>query len=292
MNPPDDRQSASEPSGSPRERVMGFWDHLDELRGTIIKSASVFIFFAALIGFYLTQFYHVLMWPLHRVAAEYPRLVIELGTTTPMEGMNVIIEMCMLGGLMLSAPFILFFAGQFVAPALTQKEMKAVLPMCTASFLLFLSGAAFGFFVLTPSALRVTIEINQGFGWAFRWTVGSYYTILTRLVLGVGGVFQFPLLVVLLVWLGFLSTPFLRKYRRHAVVLFFVVSAIVTPSTEPLSQTFLALPLCILYELAIVVSARVEKRRERSGAVVLLALLSLLPARRPRLDHVGLGRHA
>src|SRR5882724_9910288 len=109
---------------------MGFWDHLEELRGTLIKSAIVFIIFASLIGIYMTEFNDVLMWPMNTVKAEYPAVIIDLGTTTIMEGFNVVIQMCILGGLSLSLPFILYFVGQFVAPALTEKEMKAVLPLC------------------------------------------------------------------------------------------------------------------------------------------------------------------
>jgi sec-independent protein translocase protein TatC len=104
--------------------------------------------------------------------------------------------------------------------------------------------------------------------------------MLIRLVLGVGAVFQFPLVIVLLVWLGIVDTAFLRKYRRHAIVAIFVLAAIVTPSTDPLSQTLLAAPLVALYEVSIFVAARVEKRRDRSAGAVWLALLALLPIAR------------
>jgi len=275
MSASDDRDSNAEQTSSPRERVMGFWDHLNELRGTIIKSATVFVLFAALIGYNLQDFNTVLMWPFHTVVLEYPKLNIELGTVEMMDPFNIIIQLCLFGGLMLSAPFVLFFIGQFVAPALTEKEMRAVLPLCAYAFFLFIAGAAFGFFLLVPSAVRVTIEINQSFGWAFRWNVASYYTMLTRLVLGVGATFQYPLLIVLLVWLGIVNTAFLRKYRRHAIVAVFVLAAIITPSTDPLQQTLLAAPLIVLYEVAIIVAARVEKRRERNAAAVWIALLAL-----------------
>jgi sec-independent protein translocase protein TatC len=206
-----------------------------------------------------------------------------------MEGFNVIIELCLMGSLLLSAPFVLYFVGQFVAPALTEREMKAVLPMCISALLLFLAGAAFAFFVLMPSAMRVFIEINRSLDWGFRWTVGSYYTVLTRTVLGVGATFQFPLVLLLLVWLGIVNTAFLRKYRRHAIVAIFVIAMIVTPSTDPLNQVLVAGPMYLLYELAVVIASRMERRRERSGAAVALALLALLPRRESRRE-VGLVR--
>jgi sec-independent protein translocase protein TatC len=259
---PDDPEVTTDPVPPPREKPMGFWDHLDELRGTLIKSGIVFIIFACIIGYFMTQFNDVLLWPLNKVKAEYPAVVIDLGTTTIMEGFNVVIQMCILGGLVLSAPFILFFVGQFVAPALTEKELKAVMPLCVSAFFLFLLGASFSFFLLVPSTVRVSVQINQMFGYALRWTPGSYFSLLTWLVLGVGGAFEFPLVIILLVWLGVMTTAFLRKYRRHAIVAIFIIAAIVTPTPDPITQTIFAIPLYVLYEVAIIASSRVERRRE------------------------------
>ena len=248
-----------------REKPMGFWGHLEELRGTLIKCALVFAAFATFIGYYLTEFNDVLLWPLMKVKAEYPALVVDLGTTTIMEGFNVVIQMCLLGGLVMSAPFFLFFIGQFVAPALTEKEIKAVLPLCLSALVLFLIGASFSFFLLVPSTIRVAVEINEMFHYALRWTPGSYYSLLTWLVLGVGASFEFPLVIVLLVWLGFMTTAFLRKYRRHAIVVIFIIAAVVTPTPDPITQTMFALPLYVLYEIAILASTRVEKRKRGTG---------------------------
>ena len=249
------------PAISPRERAMGFWEHLEELRGTIVKSLIVFIIFAALIGYFATEFNRVLLWPLHFVAKDYPDLSTKLGTLSIMEVFNMIIQLCVFGGLMLAAPFILFFVGQFVAPALTEREMKAVLPLCISAMVLFLIGAAFSFFLLMPSTIRVAIELNNAFELENRWTAGNYFNTLTWLVLGAGGVFEFPLIIVLLVWLGIMTTAFLRKYRRHAIVVIFIISAIVTPTPDPFTQTLFAGPLYALYEIAILVSTRVEKKR-------------------------------
>ncbi|MEO5958890.1 MAG: twin-arginine translocase subunit TatC, partial [Opitutaceae bacterium] len=94
-----------------------------------------------------------------------------------------------------------------------------------------------------------------------QWTPASYYSILMWLTLGVGGAFEFPLLIILLVHLGIMSTAFLRKYRRHAIVIIFIIAAIVTPTADPFLQTFFAAPLYLLYEIAIIAAARIEKRR-------------------------------
>lgn len=242
---------------------MGFWDHLEELRGTIIKSVVVFVIAAVVIGIFIKEFNHLLMWPLTQAQEKYPTLSTDLGTQKIFEIFTMVIQMCVLGGLLVSGPFILFFIAQFVSPALTEKEMKAVLPLCGSAMVLFLLGAAFGFFLLMPKAIETAVELHQLFEVTPRWTVGDYYSTLSWLVLGVGASFEFPLVIILLVWLGILSTAFLKKYRRHAIVLIFVVAAIITPTPDPIVQTIFALPLYVLFELSIIVSVRVEKKRER-----------------------------
>ncbi|MBI5693592.1 MAG: twin-arginine translocase subunit TatC [Verrucomicrobia bacterium] len=260
-NQPKEPYVPVEAAPSPREKPMGFWEHLEELRGTLIKSVIAFVICAVLAGYFATEFIDVLKWPLLTVAKDYPDLDTKLGTLSILEVFNMIIQLCVFGGLLLAAPFILFFVGQFVSPALTDKEIKLVKPLCTSAFFLFLIGASFSFFLLMPSTIRIAIELNNAFGLEMRWTAGNYFTTLTWLVLGTGAVFEFPLVIVLLVWMGILSTAFLRKYRRHAIVVIFVIAAIVTPTPDPVTQTIFAAPLYALFEISILVSARIEKKK-------------------------------
>jgi sec-independent protein translocase protein TatC len=139
--------------------------------------------------------------------------------------------------------------------------MKAVLPLCISAMILFLMGASFGFFLLVPSTIEVSLKFNEMLGFTTRWTPGAYYSMLSWLVLGVGASFEFPLVIVLLVWMGVMTTAFLRKYRRHAIVVIFILAAIVTPTPDPIVQSLFAAPLYALYEIAIIVSSRVEKKR-------------------------------
>lgn len=240
---------------------MGFWEHLDELRGTIIKSLIAFIIAAVLIGYFLKEFNDALLWPLNHVAKEYPNIEFKLGTQSIMEVFNTLVQMCLVGGVVLASPFILYFIGQFVAPALTEKELKLVLPMCVSALVLFLIGASFSFFLLMPSTIRVAVELNTMFQFENRWTAGNYYNTLMWLVIGSGGVFEFPLVIIVLVWIGVMTTAFLRKYRRHAIVVIFIIAAVVTPTPDPLNQSLFAAPLYALYEIAILVGSRVEKKR-------------------------------
>jgi sec-independent protein translocase protein TatC len=261
---PDDADGMRDDDGAPAagEKAMGFLDHLEELRWTLVKCAVAFLVAAVGIGYFLKEFNDVLLWPLRLVQGERGGVILELGTTSIMEGFGVIIQLCGFGGLALAAPFMLFFVGQFVAPALSAREMKLVVPTCVSAFLLFLLGAAFGFFLLVPSTIRVAVEINELLGYTLRWTPGSYHSLLVWLVFGVGAAFEFPLLIVLAVHFGLLRVETLRKYRRHAIVGIFLIAAIVTPTPDPFTQCLFAAPLYVLFELAIIVGARVQARRE------------------------------
>ena len=256
---PDDAEAAVDP----REKPMGVLDHLEELRWTLVKCAIALALSAGLIGYFLKEFNDALLWPLNNIRAESLDMKVELATRTVMESFGIVIQLCGFGGVALAAPFMLIFIGQFVAPALTEKEMKLVLPTGVSAFVLFVLGAAFGFFLLVPSTLRVSIEINKllGFGPPL-WTPDSYYSLLTWLVLGVGAAFEFPLLIVMAVHFGFLRVETLRKYRRHSIVAIFLIAAIVTPTPDPFTQCLFAAPLYVLFELAIIVGARVQARRE------------------------------
>lgn len=249
---------------------MGFFDHLEELRGTLIRCAVVYLIFAGLIGIFVKPVHAQLLQPLldlsaaHSTAAggaQPPAVVVDLGTTTPLEGFSVILQLCFAGALIPSTPFFLYFLGQFVAPALTRRELRMVLPVCFAGLLLFVIGAVFSYFLLIPKTLEMAITVNKMLGYVLRWTPGSYFNMLTWMVLGVGAAFEFPLVILLLVYLGLLQVATLRKYRRHAVIAIFILAAIVTPTPDPFVQTMFAIPLYVLFEIAVLVGARVEGRR-------------------------------
>jgi sec-independent protein translocase protein TatC len=250
---------------NPREKPMAFFDHLEELRWVFVKAAGAFMVCAVLIGLFLKKFNQVLLRPLESVKADYPQFELDLGTTSVMEGFTVVIQMCVVGGLIMAAPFILFFIAQFVAPALHEREMKLVIPACVAASVLFLLGVCFSFFLLVPGTIRVSIELNELFGFITRWTPGSYYGTLIWLTLGVGAAFEFPLLIVILVYLGLVTSEQLRGWWRHALIVSFVVAAFVTPTPDPINQSILAISLYLLYWVAIVAAKRVEKRQREAA---------------------------
>jgi sec-independent protein translocase protein TatC len=242
-------------------KPMGFLDHLEDLRWTLIKSAVVFVAAASLIGIYFKEFYAKLLWPLNSVRVDFPQFTTHLTTTSPMGIFSMLISVCLVGGVGLSLPFWFFFVAQFIAPALTKKELKVLAPACLAALVLFLLGAAFGYFLLVPSTIRVSYELHAFTEVDPMWTADKYFGLLTWLVLGVGVTFEFPLLIVLASYIGLVEVVTLRKYRRHAIVACFIISAIVTPTPDMVTQTLFAVPLCLLYEISIWVSAALGRRK-------------------------------
>lgn len=240
---------------------MGFLGHLEELRWTLIKCAVVFAIVVTIIAYQLEDAATLLNWPLEQVLSGFPQFKQHLVTNSPMAVFSVIIDICLMGGVVLSLPFWLFFLGQFVKPALTKKELRIIVPTGLSAFALFLAGAAFGYYFLVGSSIRVSLELNVALGYDFNWTADTYYSLLMWLTLGMGAAFEFPLLVVLAVYMGLIEVATLRKFRRHAIVVIFIIAAFVTPTTDPLNMTLFALPLAVLYELAIWVAAFVGKRK-------------------------------
>lgn len=267
--PPDPDYYEQETLGTagvhPREKPMGFLDHLEELRGTLLKCAVVFAVIVGVIAWFMKDFAYLLNWPLEQVRAEYPQMKTDLVTNSPMGVFSVVISLCVTGGFVLSFPFFLFFLGQFVAPALTRKELKVLLPTMLAALFLFLTGAAFGYFILVPGTIRVAFELNELLGYTVLWTADRYYSLLMWMVLGVGASFEFPLLVVLATYLGLVEVATLKRFRRHAIVVMFIIAAIVTPTPDPINQTLFAVPLILLYELAIWASAFIGRRKAQAA---------------------------
>jgi sec-independent protein translocase protein TatC len=258
------------PEGAPLEpepekndaNSMGFLDHLEELRWTIGKSLIVFAIIFVVMAVFLKDIAQILNWPLNRAfanAGEQSGLV----TTSPMAVFSVYLQVCFLGGLFGSLPFVLFFIGRFVAPALNEREARVLLPACVISFVLFAAGALFAYLLLVPSAIKVSVYFNALLGFELIWSADRYYGLLVWMVLGMGAAFQFPVVIQILVYLGIVDVPKLKGIRRIMIVIFFVISAIITPTPDPLTQCMVAFPMIILYELSIQVAGRVARAREK-----------------------------
>lgn len=255
--PPVEAVDEDQPDGQ-----MSFLDHLEDLRWTLVKSFSAFGVACILIGLFLTRFSELLRWPYLFAVSGREIEMSGLINTSILGVFSVIFYLLLGGGFALSLPFILYFIGQFVSPGLNERELRLLRPACLGALILFIAGAAFSFFILVPAALRASIIFNEMLGFAPLWTAASYYGLLTWMVLGVGIAFQFPLVLLILVFLEILSKAQLVAFRKYSIVLFLCIGAVVTPTTDPVTFILLALPMSILYEIAIIGAGRLERNRQ------------------------------
>src|SRR5260370_967191 len=168
-------------------------------------------------------------------------------------------------GIVLSFPLLLYFLAEFVLPALTAVEKRFLLPAIFVSFALFLLGVLVCYFWLLPKTILFFFRDTQSLGWAPTWTVQQYYSFVTKFVLGFGLAFELPVVVLALVYFGLITYKFMARTRPYAVVLIFILAAIIVPTPAPLSLCAMALPMSLLYERCIWVAWLMERRRLRSS---------------------------
>jgi sec-independent protein translocase protein TatC len=172
------------------------------------------------------------------------------------------------GGLVLSAPFWVFFMGQFILPALHIREKRALGTWLAWGTTLFLTGVALTYFFLLPVALRASIEYSQLMGFeAYDWKADDYISFVTKFIFGMGVGFQLPVIVLLLVKMGLLTHQQLGRYRRHVLVLCLILGALLT-TPEVITQVAMAVPLYILYEASIWIAWYWDWKKRRAGEAV------------------------
>jgi sec-independent protein translocase protein TatC len=184
---------------------------------------------------------------------------VPLQIIAPAEAFVTYIKVGLIVGLFLVLPLILYQLWKFVAPGLLEHEKKYTVPFIVGSAGLFYSGGVI-FYLVLPFIIRFLLSFAKGDIKA-QLSVGYYVTFCVRLMIAFGLVFQLPMAVVFLTQLGLVSSRLLVHYFRHAVVLIFVVAAVLTPTTDPLSLLFMVLPMLLLYGLSILAAKGVERRR-------------------------------
>jgi len=186
-------------------------------------------------------------------------LKVPLQIIAPAEAFVTYIKVGLIAGLFVVLPLMLYQLWKFVAPGLLEHEKKYTVPFIVGSAGLFYSGGVI-FYLVLPFIIRFLLSFAKGDIKA-QLSVGYYVTFCVRLMIAFGLVFQLPMVVVFLTQLGLVSSRLLVHYFRHAVVLIFVVAAVLTPTTDPLSLLFMVLPMLLLYGLSILAAKGVERRR-------------------------------
>src|SRR5579863_7555854 len=249
------RQAVSERAELPGMSLM---EHLDELRRRIVHSAA---YLAA--GFISAYFFHDQLYGL--VQEPLDRLHIKLNYTHPMDALNLYLQVSLIGGAILASPFILYQVWLFIAPGLYQKERRFVVPFMGATVGLFLAGAGFGYFYVLPGALKILII---GFGSRFNpmVTIEEYTGFFISIILGLGISFEMPILIFFLALFGIVSPRFLWKNIRYAILIVFIVAAIICPSPDPATMCVYAVPMLALYVLGIGIAWWVHPSRRKAKA--------------------------
>jgi sec-independent protein translocase protein TatC len=229
---------------------LPFTDHLDELRHRLIVSVvGIGIGFAVSYGF-SQQLLLLLQRPMPT------RLVF----IAPTEAFFVNLKVAFYAGLFFSVPLLLFQVWKFVAPGLYEHERRYSFPFLISSTVLFLLGGLFAYVVILPIALHFLIA-QGGELWKPTITLSNYLAFCMRLILAAGLIFEFPVLMYFLVKIGVVTPEFLIKNRKYAVLVAFIVSAILTPP-DVFSQVLLAVPLFLLFEVSIFIAKRVASGPE------------------------------
>jgi sec-independent protein translocase protein TatC len=240
------------PAGKAGE--MSFLGHLEELRWRIVKCAVALFVCAVPCGIFWKKIFDVVMiYPL-RFANPRPHLII----TSPVESVMVSIKIALGGGVVLAVPVIFYQIWKFVSPGLFPNEKRTVLPTVIASSVAFICGILFCY-TLLPFLLRVLTNY-AGYRLDPYFRVNDYFAFLLKLSLAFGIVFELPVVSFVLVRMGLLTSDFLVRHVRIAIVIIFIVAAILTPP-DVFSQLLLALPLLLLYGLSIIV-ARIAGRKK------------------------------
>jgi sec-independent protein translocase protein TatC len=262
---------------------MHFLDHLEALRWHLVRSAIAIVAFALLAflnkeilfdqiilgakdpGF-LT--YRVLCQLSDRFGVdmcirEVPFILINIDISGQF---TTHIYVSFIAGFILGFPYLLWELWRFIKPALSKKELNYSRGIVFFSSLLFMSGVLFGYYIISPLSINFLGSYQISSQVANQITLNSFISTVTMLTLSSGVVFELPIVIYFLSKIGIVTPSFLRTYRRHAMVIILIVAAIITPSPDISSQILVAIPLFILYEISIGVSAMVLRNRERDAA--------------------------
>lgn len=263
---------------------MSFLDHLEELRWLLVRSTTAIIIMAFATYFISDYLFDVIIFgptrPTFFTYRYFCELSHQLGfaesicitempfiiQNTEMEGqVNIFVWMCILAGFILSFPYILWEVWKFISPALYDKEKKNARVFIFTSSLLFFLGVLFGYYVVIPMSVNFVATFTVSSVVKNQFTLESYMGMVKTSILASGLFFELPIIIYFLTKLGLVTPEFLRKYWKYAVVIILIVAAIVTPP-DVVSQTIVAIPMLLIYEVSILISKIVVLNKKKENA--------------------------
>jgi sec-independent protein translocase protein TatC len=241
--------------------TMGFLDHLEELRKRIVYSIVAVAVGTGLSWGYRERIYAVMQKPIMDALRNHG-LAEKLVYLNPTDPFNLYLKIAMLAGLFLTSPFVLYQVWMFISPGLYRNEKRYVMPFMLSTITLFTLGGYFGYKIAYPRALDFFI----GFSGQFQpmITVGEYTQLFLSIVLGMGLIFEMPILVFFLAFMGIMTPSFMIKNFRYAILVIFVLAAIVTPTPDIVNMCVFAAPMLALYALSIGVAYIVHPKQRQA----------------------------
>ena len=242
---------------------MSLFEHLDELRRRLIHSAAYLVAGYLVAVFFAPRLYELVQAPLNSIH-------IQLNFTHPADLVNLrYIQIPLVGGAILAAPFILFQVWLFIAPGLYQRERRFLIPFMIAAIGLFFSGAFLGYHYVFPGMLKFLItDLSAQLGIHPIISIEEYTSFFLSLILGMGAVFEMPVVIFFLALFGIVSPRFLWKNFRYAILIIFIIAAIITPTPDIPTLCAFAMPMLALYLIGIGVAWWVhpERRKKKESA--------------------------
>jgi sec-independent protein translocase protein TatC len=261
---------------------MSFIDHLEDLRWHLIRSVIAVVIGAVVVLIFTKDIVDGVLMAPTRANFISSRWLCSLGHSigigntlcfpavdakfleNTMTGQFIsYFTMGFIGGFVIAFPYIFWEFWRFVKPALSEKELKKTRGIIFWVSFLFFLGVAFGYFILTPFMVNFYFNFKLSEQIVIMPSFSDYLENLIYTTVGIGVLFQMPLLVMLLARIGILRASFLRKYRRHAIVIIVIAAAIITPSTDPFSLTIVTIPLYILFEASVALASRINKDQDK-----------------------------
>jgi len=266
-----------------RSHEMTFLDHLEALRWHIVRSA-IFIIAIAIVAFMNKEFIFdgIIMAPKNSDFFTY-RMMCDLSTKYNLDmcldkvdftviNLNISGQftthmwIAFMTGFIIGFPYLIWELWRFIKPALSEKEIKISQGVVFFTSLLFMLGVMFGYYIITPLSINFLGNYKVSEEIANSISMDSYINTVTVLSMSTGLIFELPMVVYFLSKLGILTPEFMRKHRKHAMVVNLIIAALITPSPDVTSQLMVAVPLLILYEISIYVSKAVAFKKRKALA--------------------------
>ncbi len=249
--------NSSAPQTPENDEEMGFLEHLGDLRSKLIWAVVGIIVASILAGIFIQE---IIDFVLLQPAVTYG---LKLQNLRPFGQPILYFKLVFIIGFIVSFPFTLYQLWRFVVPGLYVNERRWARLITLFTSLCFLTGVAFSYFVMIPSMLNFAAHFGSE-KIVNNIDINEYLSFITLIILAAGLLFELPMLIFILSRFGLMTPQFLKKYRRHAIIVILILAAIITPTPDPISQLIFAAPLFVLYELSIIISKFAVKKYEET----------------------------